>query len=97
MRTCAYVAGSDSSYFTGDVRLTAEFKNPTGDATDGSGSIQGAVTNISAGGQPMAGSIELQKQNLADNISAAFAAGEAVGVVDDKSFSAMPEGPVLWI
>ena len=88
----AYVAGSDSSYFTGDVRLTAEFKNPTGAATEGSGSIQGAVTNISAGGQPMAGSIELQKQDLTDNIGAAFAAGEAVGVVDDKSFSGAWKG-----
>ena len=82
----AYVAGSDSSYFTGDVRLTAEFKNPTGTGADGSGSIQGAVTNIVAGGQSMAGSIELQKHTFRDTIEAAFG-DDAVGVVDDKSFS----------
>lgn len=81
----AYLAGSDSSYFTGDVTLTAEFENPlTGDST---GSIVGEVTNIVAGGQSMAGSIELQKQDLTDNIGGAFEAGVAVGVVDDKSFS----------
>ena len=81
----AYLAGSDSSYFTGDVTLTAEFQNPlTGAST---GSIVGEVTNIVAGGQSMAGSIELQKQDLGDNIGGAFEAGVAVGVVDDKSFN----------
>ena len=83
----AYIAGSDSSYFTGDVTLTAEFKNPTGGTDNGEGTIQGAVTNIVAGGQLMVGSIELQKQDLVNSISAAFEAGVAVGVVDDKSFS----------
>ncbi len=82
----AYLAGGDSSYFTGDVTLTAEFKNPTGTGTDGSGSIEGAVTNIVAGGQSMAGSIELQKHTFADAIGAAFG-DDAVGVVDGKSFS----------
>ena len=81
----AYIAGGDTGYFTADVELTAEFINPT--TGDNRGSIQGAVSNISAGGQPMAGSIELQKQPLADDIGAAFAAGMAVGVVDGKSFS----------
>ncbi len=81
----AYIAGGDTGYFTGSVELTAEFINPT--TGDKRGSIQGAVSNISAGGQPMAGSIELQKQTLADDIGAAFAGGMAVGVVDGKSFS----------
>ena len=86
-----YLAGRDTSYFTGSVELTAEFQNPItqGDmtATDGEGSIQGSVTNIVAGGQQMAGSIELQKQNLGNEISAAFVTGTSVGVVDGKSFS----------
>ena len=85
----AYIAGGETSYFTGSVELTAEFQNPITQgnptATDGEGSIQGAVMNIVAGGQSIAGSIELQKQTLRNDISAAFA-GDAVGVVDGKSF-----------
>ncbi len=87
----AYLAGSDTSYFTADVTLTAEFQNPTGAGTDGTGSIVGAVTNIVAGGQRMDGSIELQEQSLVDvdDISGnnKFAAGSTIGVVDGKSFS----------
>ncbi len=81
----AYLAGGDTSYFTADVTLNAEFRNPTGTATN-TGSIQGEVTNITAGGQSIDGSIELQKQNLVDDINPAFAAGTAVGVVDGKSY-----------
>ena len=83
----AYIAGGATGYFTGSVELTAVFQNPTdGAATDNAGSIGGAVTNIVAGGQPMAGSIELQAQPLANDISPAFEAGTAVGVVEGKSF-----------
>ncbi len=94
----AYIAGGDTRYFTGSVELTAEFQNPKSDtpdattpAPDGEGSIQGAITNIVAGGQPMAGSIELQKQDLGatgnrDQIHPIIE-GAAVGVVDGKSFS----------
>ena len=89
----AYLAGGDSSYFTGDVTLTAEFENPTGTAT-GTGSIEGEVTNIVAGGQSMAGSLELQEQSLGDDISGddKFAAGSTVGVVDGKSFDGSWKG-----
>ena len=88
----AYIAGGDTSYFTGNVSLTAVFQNPTGGTTDGEGSIQGAVTNIVAGGQSLEGSIELQTQLLGieadrNTISPAFDTGAAVGVVDGKSFS----------
>ena len=62
----AYIAGGETGYFRASVELTAEFQNPTGDGQDGEGSIEGAVTNITAGGQSMAGSIELQKQPLPD-------------------------------
>ncbi len=83
----AYIAGGDTSYFTASVELTAEFRNPTGGSdSDNNGSIQGAVTNIVAGGQSMAGSIELQKQPLENVISTPFFAGTSIGVVDDKSF-----------
>ena len=88
----AYIAGGDTSYFTASVELTAEFKNPTGSENDGEGSIQGAVTNIVAGGQSMAGSIELQKQTFGNEISAAFDNGTAVGVVDSKSFTGAWKG-----
>ena len=88
-----YIAGGDSSYFTADVELTAEFRNPTGgSSTNNSGSIQGEVTNITAGGKSVAGSIELQKQDLEDNIGGAFDEGEAVGVVDGKSYAGMWKG-----
>ena len=94
----AYIAGGDTGYFTGSVELTAEFQNPKSDApdatepgADGEGSIQGTITNIVAGGQPMVGSIELQKQDLGatdnrDQIHPIIV-GDAVGVVDGKSFS----------
>ena len=88
----AYLAGGETSYFRGSVELTAEFQNPTGTGTDGEGSIEGAVTNITAGGQSMAGSIELQKQPLPDLITAAFENGTAIGVVDGKSFSGAWKG-----
>ena len=85
----AYLADGNMSYFEADVTLTAEFQNAAG---TGSGSIEGEVTNIVAGGKSIAGSLELQEQTLADNISAAFAAGTAVGVVDGKSFSGAWKG-----
>ena len=88
-----YLAGSDTRYFTGDVTLTAEFRNPSaGSATDGRGSIEGEVTGIKVGGQDMAGSIELQKYSFTDHTIHAAWAGttadplDAVGVVDGKSF-----------
>lgn len=90
----AYLAGNDTSYFTADVTLTAEFQNPTSAdtaTTDGTGSIQGAVTNIVAAGKSIAGSIELQKHTFADAIGAYFG-NDAVGVVDGKSFSGSWKG-----
>ena len=90
----AYLAGSDTSYFTADVSLTAEFQNPTGGTDDGTGSIVGEITNIVAGGQQLEGSIELQEQSLADDIGGndKFAAGTTVGVVDGKSFNGSWKG-----
>ena len=84
----AHLAAGASSYFTATVNLNAKFMNPTGGGdTDSNGSIEGAVTNIVAGGQSIAGSIELQKQTFGNAIETAFANGEAVGVVAGKSYS----------
>ncbi len=90
----AYLAGSDTSYFTADVTLTAEFQNPTGGTTEGTGSIVGAVTNIVAGGQRMDGSIELQEQSLENDIGGndKFNDGSTIGVVDGKSFGGAWKG-----
>ena len=80
-----YIAGGSTSYFTADVELTAEFQNPTG-AGDGTGSIQGEVSKIMAGGQEVDGNIELQKQTLGNNISASFT-GVAAGVLEGKIYT----------
>ncbi len=91
----AYLADGNMSYFEADVTLTAEFQNAAG---TGSGSIEGAVTNIVAAGKSIAGSIELQepKFGIGTTIEAAFG-GEAVGVVDGKSFSGDWKGQFFGI
>ncbi len=89
----ARLAAGATSYFTGDVNLTAQFVNPTGGVdVDNNGSIEGAVTNIVVGGESIAGSIELQKQTFENAIGEAFEAGEAVGVVEGKSYSGAWKG-----
>ena len=83
----AYLAGGAMSYFTADVELTAVFRN--GIAGADQGNIGGEVTNITAAGKSIAGSIELREATLADNISAAFPASGtllAVGVVAGESY-----------
>ena len=89
-----YLAGSDTSYFTADVKLDAEFQNPTGETVLGKGSIVGEVTNIVAGGQQMAGSIELQKQTFENDIGGndKFNDGSTIGVVDGKSYGGTWKG-----
>ncbi len=72
----AYLTGGDTSYFQASVELTAEFQNPVNSAA--TGSIEGKVTSINAGGQTIPGSIELQKVDLADTgIAESFTAGTA--------------------
>ena len=94
----AYLAGGDSSYFTGDVTLTAEFVNAAG---TGSGSIEGEVTNIVAGGQSMAGSIELQKHTFGDDISATWGGASpflpAVGVVEGNAYEGNWKGQFFGV
>ncbi len=78
----AYLTGGDTSYFQASVELTAEFQNPASGAA--TGSIEGTVTNINAGGQSIPGSIELQKVDLADaGIADEFTAGVAGTVGGD--------------
>ncbi len=91
----ARLAAGETSYFTGDVNLTAKFVNPTsadGAGTDSNGSIEGAVTNIVAGGQPIEGSIELQKHTFNENGIGGRFEDEAVGVVEGKSYSGSWKG-----
>lgn len=73
----AYLAEGEASYFTAKVKLDAEFVNEAG---TGSGTIKGAVTNIQAGGQMIAGSIELQEDELNNDISGLLG-GSTAGVV----------------
>ncbi|MDE0005055.1 MAG: hypothetical protein OXQ29_20390 [Rhodospirillaceae bacterium] len=90
----AYLADDNMSYFEADVTLTAEFQNAAG---TGSGTISGDVTNIVAAGKSIAGSVELQEHSFTDGtINAAFG-GDAVGVVDGKSFSGAWKGQFFGI
>ena len=84
-----YLAAGATSYFEADVELNAEFNNPSV-GTD-NGSIEGEITNIVAGGQSIAGSIELQTHTFAETIGAAFG-GNAIGVVEGNAYSGLWEG-----
>ena len=94
-----YIAAGETSYFTANVELTAEFQNPTSDApgtttplADGTGSIQGGISNIMAGGKRIEGDIELQKLSLGTEssgnsiIDSAFT-GVAAGVIEGKIYT----------
>ena len=91
----AYLTDGTMSYFEADVTLNAEFRNPTGTGAgnETNGSIEGAITNIVAGGKSVAGSIELQKPatDFGNDISGAFN-GAAIGVVAGKSFGGAWKG-----
>ena len=81
----AYFAGGKASYFNANVSLTATFVRGT--ATDATGSkISGAITNISAGGNSITGSIDLKEQPLGNDITAAFT-GEAAGVIEGHAYT----------
>ena len=80
-----YLAAGNTSYFNANVELRAEFQNPTGGTTDGAGSIEGEVTNITAGGQPIEGSIELQKPAAFVDTLAPFQ-GSTAGVVGGNPY-----------
>ena len=85
----AYLAGGLASYFTADVVLTAEFVN---NGTTGSGSIEGEVTNITAGGKSISGSIDLISHTLGNDISGRFTDATngdpaAVGVIAGENYS----------
>ena len=78
-----YLADGKASYFDADVELRAEFVNKAG---TGSGSIEGEVMNIKAGGQSISGSIDLISKTLDDNISSNFGTNAAAGVVGGESY-----------
>ena len=73
------------SYFEADVTLTAEFVNA---ADNGSGKISGEVTNITAGGKSISGSIDLITHTITtDSISASFGANPAAGVLAGENYT----------
>ena len=84
----AYLAGGMASYFTADVELTAKFVNA---ANTGSGSIEGEVTNITAGGKSIEGSIDLIRHTLGTTIGGPFEDSgvdpAAVGVIAGENYS----------
>ena len=87
----AYLAGGLASYFTADVELTAVFRNV--DDTNVTGSnISGEVTNITAGGKSIEGSIDLIRHTFStDNIGGSFETSNvdpaAVGVIAGENYS----------
>ena len=87
----AYFAGGKTSHFNANVSLTANFVRGSG--TDVAGSkISGEITNITAGGSSIMGSIDLKEQPLVDNISAAFDGGEAAGVIAGHAYTGSWKG-----
>ncbi len=84
----AYLADGKASFLKADVSLTAEFQDAGG---DGSGSIGGEITNITAGGNRIDGSIELQEQDLTDDLTIAFT-GTAAGVVGGNAYNGAWKG-----
>ena len=85
----AYLADGKASFLKADVSLTAEFQDAGG---DGSGSIGGEITNITAGGNRIDGSIELQEQDLTDDLTIAFTGGTAAGVVGGNAYNGAWKG-----
>ena len=87
----AYFAGGKASHFRANVSLTAKFVR--GSETDAAGSkISGAITGISAGGNDINGSIDLKEQALENDISGAFEAGEAAGVIEGHAYTGSWKG-----
>ena len=85
----AYFAGGKASHFKADVSLTATFVRGAG--TDVTGSkISGAITNISAGGNSVTGSIDLKEAELGNDLSSAFGGtngAEAAGVIEGHAYT----------
>ena len=82
-----YLADGKASYFDADVELRAEFVNKNG---TGSGSIEGEVKNIKAGGESISGSIDFIRHMLVDDISGEFLKNNvkptAAGVIEGESY-----------
>ena len=88
----AYMADGKASIFKANVSLTAEFQDVAG---TGSGTIGGNVTNITAGGNRIDGSIELQEQDITGtngDLTAAFTNGVAAGVVGGNAYNGAWKG-----
>ena len=85
----AYFAGGKASHFKADVSLTATFVRGSGTNFAGS-KISGEITNISAGGNSVKGSIDLKEQSLAtltNGLSDPFDGGQAAGVIEGHAYT----------
>ena len=80
----AYLAAGKASYFKADVSLTAEFIDEGG---TGTGSIEGEITKITAGGKSIPGSIELKKYDLTDTNFPNLFEGSVAGVVAGNAYA----------
>lgn len=87
----AYFAGGRASHFKANVSLEANFVRGSADDVNGS-KISGEITSIVAGGNPITGSIDLKEQSLANDISTAFANGEAAGVIAGHAYTGAWKG-----
>ena len=92
----AYFAGGKASHFRANVSLTAKFVRGSGEDVEGS-KISGAITDISAGGNSITGSIDLKEVALANDISGAFGAGggaggDAAGVIEGHAYTGSWKG-----
>ena len=91
----AYFAGGKASHFRANVSLTAKFVRGSGAVVTGS-KISGAITDISAGGSSITGSIDLKEVALANDISGAFgdagAGGDAAGVIEGHAYTGSWKG-----
>ena len=87
----AYFAGGKASHFKANVSLTAQFVRGSGTDIEGS-KISGEITSINAGGNSITGSIDLKEQALGNDISGAFDAGEAAGVIEGHAYTGAWKG-----
>ena len=78
-----YLADGKASYFDADVEFRAEFVNEGG---IGSGSIEGEVKNIKAGGESLNGDIDFIRYSLPDLIGNNFGKNAAAGVVEGENY-----------
>ena len=86
----AYIAGRNSSYFHASVEFKAEFKN--GGAANGTGWIEGKVSNFNVGGVSVAGNIDLIRHTFTDGTINGDLTGIATGPVGEETYQGSWKG-----